>query len=266
MFIVRVALIIALFCCFFSLTTFAQDPDLGFLNQPVPAAVASPAPAALPADTAPAPAPPQSYLLYMANALGYGFGPTFLLLSIAAVAFALMNALAIRRETLMPSGLVEQFETLVEEKDYQGAYETALESDSFLGKVLAAGMSKMSDGKEQAVQEMQTVAEKETMRHEHRLSVMALIGSISPMIGLLGTVVGMIAAFQGLQHGAQGAQAPALAGGIATALITTQVALMIAIPMIIIYDIYKNKLAEMVLDVSTTTTHLMSNVPGFERK
>jgi biopolymer transport protein ExbB len=42
---------------------------------------------------------------------------------------------------------------------------------------------------------MQEVGEEENMKLDHRLSYMALIGTISPMVGLFGTVQGMIASF-----------------------------------------------------------------------
>jgi len=217
-----------------------------------------------PAVTDAEPPPPQkSYLKYMAESLGWIFGPAFLVLSVAAVAYVLMNGLALRQETVMPAPLIEQFDKLVKEKDYQGAYESARESESFLGKVLAAGISKMNLGKEHAVQEMQVVAERETMRLEHRLGVLALIGSISPMVGLLGTVVGMIQSFQSLAISAKGQM---LAGGIATALVTTEVGLFIAIPVIVIYDFYRNRMSALLLDSSIVTDQLMTGVPGFEKK
>ena len=43
---------------------------------------------------------------------------------------------------------------------------------------------------------MQEVGEEENMRLEHRLSYLALIGTICPMFGLLGTVDGMVQAFE----------------------------------------------------------------------
>ena len=47
-----------------------------------------------------------------------------------------------------------------------------------------------------AIEAMQEVGEEESMKLEHRLSYLALIGTISPMVGLFGTVEGMIRSFK----------------------------------------------------------------------
>ena len=96
----------------------------------------------------------------------------------------------------MPSQLIEGFEAHLNAKKYQEAYELAKNDESFLGKVLSAGLARLSSGYPQAIEAMQEVGEEENMRLEHRLSYLALIGTISPMFGLLGTVDGMVQAFE----------------------------------------------------------------------
>lgn len=204
----------------------------------------------------------ESYFMYTVKALGIIFAPIFLILSVCAVAFVIVNFMAIRREVIMPVALVEHFGELLDEKDYQGAYELAKDNDSFIGKVLAAGLAKMSGGYEQASQAMQEVAEKETMIYEQRLGIVALIGNISPMIGLLGTVVGMVASFQVLAYATGPVSAQKLAEGIATALVTTEFGLIIAIPAIVVYDLLRNKLALLILEMSVMTESLMAKIPG----
>jgi biopolymer transport protein ExbB len=128
-----------------------------------------------------------------------------------------------------------------------------------LGQVLSAGLAKLSTGYQQAIEAMQEVGEEENMKLEHRLSYMALIGTISPMIGLLGTVQGMIGAFETLALTSTGAPDPrALAGNISTALFTTLVGLLIAIPAIAVYNILRNRMARLVLEVGIVSEGLMS--------
>ena len=55
-------------------------------------------------------------------------------------------------------------------------------------------------GYPQAIEAMQEVGEEENMKMDHRLSYMALIGTISPMVGLFGTVDGMIRSFSVIAH------------------------------------------------------------------
>lgn len=158
----------------------------------------------------------------------------------------------------MPSQLIESFDSLLNEKKYQEAYELAKNNDSFLGQVLSAGMARLSAGYSQALQAMQEVGEEENMKLEQRLSYIALIGTISPMVGLLGTVQGMIASFSVIARSPTTPKPSELAAGISTALFTTLVGLFIAIPAIALYSILRNRIARLVLEVGTVSEGLMS--------
>jgi biopolymer transport protein ExbB len=154
--------------------------------------------------------------------------------------------------------LVEGFEAHLNEKRYQEAYELAKNDESFLGQVLSAGLQKLSAGYAQAIEAMQEVGEEETMKLEHRLSYIAMIGTIAPMVGLLGTVDGMIASFSVIANSATSPKPAELAAGISTALFTTLVGLVIAIPAILAFGIMKNRIARLTLEVGILSEGLMS--------
>jgi len=209
----------------------------------------------------------RSRLAWMYGALGPFYSIVFLSLSFTLVALFVMNLLTARRENVVPVSLVEGFESHLNEKRYQEAYEMAKADESFLGKVLSAGLAKLSSGYEQAIEAMQEVGEEENMKLEHRLSYMALIGTVSPMVGLLGTVQGMISAFEVIATSTSAPKPAELAGGISTALFTTLLGLFIAIPAIAAYNILRNRVARLVLEVGILSEGLMgrfSNVgtPG----
>ncbi len=133
----------------------AQDADAAD-QEVVPDDLEQPAPA----DTAPAPnntaatdsvpAPRRSYLAWLYDSLGLLYSVIFLGLSFALVAVFVMNLLAARREVILPSQLIEGFEAQLNAKKYQEAYELAKNDDSFLGKVLSAGLARLSSGYPQA--------------------------------------------------------------------------------------------------------------------
>ncbi len=129
--------------------------------------------------------------------------------------------------------------------------------ESFLGQVLSAGLAKLSSGYPQAIEAMQEVGEEENMKLEHRLSYMALIGTISPMVGLFGTVQGMISSFRTIAESTGTPKPSQLAEGISTALFTTLVGLGIAIPAIAAYNILRNRIAQLVLEVGIMSEGLM---------
>jgi biopolymer transport protein ExbB len=199
-----------------------------------------------------------SYLAWAFQALGIGYSLIFLSLSFTLVALFVMNVLTARRDNVVPVHLVEGFEEHLNEKQYQEAYEMAKNDESFLGQVLSAGLAKLSAGYDQAIEAMQEVGEEENMKLDHRLSYLALIGTISPMIGLFGTVHGMIASFSIIANTDGMPKASDLAAGISTALFTTLLGLFIAIPAIAAYNILRNRIARLTLEVGILSEGLMS--------
>lgn len=225
----------------------------------------APAPAAAPAESTEEAPREMSYLAWIYQACGPFYTIIFLGLSFTLVALFVMNLLTARRENVCPQHLLESFEGHLNEQRYQEAYELAKSDESMLGMVLSAGLAKLSVGYAQALEAMQEVGEDENMKLEHRLSYLALIGTISPMVGLFGTVHGMIAAFQVIAAGGSTPKASDLAQGISTALFTTLLGLAIAIPAIAAYNILKNRVARLVLEVGIYSEDMMSrfqNVGG----
>ncbi len=206
----------------------------------------------------------QNLLGWVIRSLGWGYLAVFLAISVTLVSLFVMNMLAARRETLCPQELVDTFEEKLNEKEFQAAYDMARTDESVLGQVLSAGLAKLSRGYNKALEGMQEVGEEESMKLEHRLSYMALIGNISPMIGLFGTVHGMIAAFQEIALGGATPKPAQLAEGISTALFTTLVGLAIAIPAIAAYNVLRNRVTRLLLEVGVTSENLMSRFEDFQ--
>ncbi len=205
-----------------------------------------------------------SYLQWAGNSLGWFYGMIFLGISFLLVALFVMNVLTARRDNVIPKELLEGFEKHLDAKQFQEAYDLARDDESFLGHVLTAGISKVSGGYNEALEGMQEVGEEENMRLEHRLSYLALIGTLSPMIGLLGTVSGMIESFKLIANTATGAPDPqALAQGISTALFTTLVGLALAIPALAAYNLLRNRVSRLVLEVGILSEGLMGR---FQKK
>jgi biopolymer transport protein ExbB len=178
-------------------------------------------------------------------------------MSIVFVTLTIMNWLAISRNAVVPPEMIEQFHEKWEAKEYQEAYEIAKNSDSSLGKIFAAGLVKMSDNVAATEQAMNDAAEEEVMVLENRLGYLGTIASVSPMIGLLGTVWGMIDAFSVIARTGGAAQASELAGGISTALVTTQIGLLIAIPALVLFELFKPRLARCILELNVQIEYIL---------
>lgn len=200
----------------------------------------------------------RSFLSWMIEALGWFWMLVFSMLSFVMVALIMMNLLQVRREVLLPNEFVEEFEQKLNAKDFQNAYELSRNDDSFVARVLASGMGRLNRGYAEAVEGMQEAGEDENMALEHRLSYLALIGTVAPMLGLMGTVQGMIASFDKIAQSAVSPKPSELAEGISTALFTTLIGLGIAIPAMIFYSILKNRIQRLVLEIGMVSEGLMS--------
>ncbi len=200
----------------------------------------------------------KSFLVWMLGALGWFWMLIFAALSFVMVALIMMNLLQVRREVLLPNDFVEDFEGKLNNKDFQGAYEIARNDDSFVARVLAAGMGRLSRGYPEAVEGMQEAGEDENMALEHRLSYLALIGTVAPMLGLMGTVQGMIDSFETISTSTVAPKPSELADGISKALFTTLLGLGIAVPAMVFYSILKNRIQRLVLEIGMVSEGLMS--------
>ena len=94
----------------------------------------------------------KSMLSWVYKALGPGYSIIFLLLSFTLVALFVMNVITSNRSKVCPVELVDDFEEMLNNKQYQDAYEMAKEHESVLGAVLSAGLAKLSSGYEQALE------------------------------------------------------------------------------------------------------------------
>jgi biopolymer transport protein TolQ len=104
---------------------------------------------------------------------------------------------------------------------------------------------------------MQSAAIGETTRLEKSLSMLASIASASPFIGLFGTVVGIIIAFNGLIQQAT-ASIQAVAPGIAEALIATAAGIAAAVPAVLGYNRYLNRIKILAADMDSFTLRLLN--------
>ena len=205
-----------------------------------------------------------SYLEWMLRSSG-PIGFLLFAMSFVAVGLTIKFVMEMQRTKILPPQLVAEFENKIREKKYQEAYEVARNNQSFLGKVLAAGLSKLSTGYPQAIESMHEVGEDESMRLEHRLSWLAILGTVGPLLGLVGTVEGIIASFRVIATSETQPKPSALAGGISTSLFNTFEGLLVAIIATIAYMLLKNHAARLVLEVGMVSGNLMSRFSSLVR-
>ena len=108
--------------------------------------------------------------------------------------------------------------------------------------------TKSSIAKDKMVEEcsraMRVAQMREVDKLEQSLATLATIGSISPYVGLFGTVIGIMNSFRALA-GVQSATLAMVAPGIAEALIATAMGLFAAIPAVVAYNRFADKVTRL---------------------
>ena len=87
-----------------------------------------------------------------------------------------------------------------------------------------------------------------------------IIANVSPLLGLLGTVIGMISSFSQLEIGGDLVNPSLLAGGIWTALLTTAIGLIVAIPAMVAHHFCEKKMIQ--LESSVINLYSILNSSG----
>lgn len=101
---------------------------------------------------------------------------------------------------------------------------------------------------------------------EKNLYVLSTIATLAPFMGLLGTVWGILITFSGLQDGGAIGTNTSMLGGLSTALATTVLGLLIAIPALVSYNYLKNSVRNYASDMDDFLTLLLSNIELQYRK
>ncbi len=180
--------------------------------------------------------------------------------SIIAVALIIERFITLRKEKIVPSGLLEKVVAAYRKQGITKELVDALALDSPLGRVLAAGLRNHTSSREVMKDAIEEAGSAVTHDLERFLTTLGTIASISPLMGLFGTVVGMIEIF--------GSQAPTgsnpvqLAHGISVALYNTGFGLVIAIPAMIFFRHFRGKVEGFVVEMEQQASRLVYVVHG----
>jgi biopolymer transport protein ExbB len=126
-------------------------------------------------------------------------------------------------------------------------------------RVLLAGLLARKAGHSQQLisLHMESQAMRRADELEKFVPYLASIANLSTLLGLLGTVTGMIVSFLNLK--VSGVSDPALlAGGISQALITTAAGLTVAIPALLFFHIFRQKVNRTLARIEISTSELLT--------
>jgi len=141
--------------------------------------------------------------------------------------------------------------------------------------VLAYGLSQVDKGPRAVEELMAGALTREKARYERWLGFLGTLGNNCPFLGLFGTVLGIINAFRvlgetGMEQSSSSSGGSAVMGPIAEALIATAVGLLVAIPAVVAFNVFKGKVRWVVSNTEllsrTLLAHMFSDVAEDEGK
>jgi biopolymer transport protein ExbB len=190
------------------------------------------------------------------------------LMSLITVTFIVERSMALRRDRVIPTGLITELGELAETQsqfDPRAAYRLCQRYPSAAATVIRSMLVKVGRPQVEVDRATTETSEREADRLYGNIRWLNLSAAVSPLLGLLGTVWGMIQAFHdttGLPAGVN--KADFLAEGIYVALVTTLCGLMVAIPAAVFSHYLEGRLQNLFHEVDELLFSLAPQIERFE--
>lgn len=190
--------------------------------------------------------------------------------SVLALAIVIERFLTLKTPKIIPPQLLDEVIGLTRAGVPAPHVVSQLESSSDLGEVLASGLRTLNADPLCSEEDLRASLESSgrvvAHRLEKNLSALGTIASAAPLLGLFGTVVGMIEIFGSQSGGAATGSNPAqLAHGISIALYNTAFGLVIAIPALIFWRYFRNRVDAYLLALELAADRLARHLNALRK-
>lgn len=217
-------------------------------------------PVAEPATPESAAATAQSMLDYLMEGGPFLMIP-LALLSFIAVLLIIFYVFTIRQGAVVSDKFMNAADALIRKQDYLGLIAVCNRENECIARIVYKTLDFATKNPTASFDEVREVTEAEGTRQasilNNRISYLNDISRVAPMVGLFGTVIGMIKAFESIGK-SSGVQHMELAPGVAQALVTTAAGLVVSIPSLIFYSIFRGKVQKLIAELEAAMTHIMA--------
>jgi biopolymer transport protein ExbB len=197
-------------------------------------------------------------IVFSGGAVGIAIILGLVALSLTAAYLTFDQLLTLRKQEILPEGLGNEVRQQLVGGEVNRAREACRQQPSLLSFVLLQGLEELEGGWTAVEKGVEDALAEQSARLFRRVEYLSVIGNIAPMLGLLGTVTGMIFAFERVASTQGGAGAADLAEGIYQALVTTVGGLIIAIPSLGAFAIFRNRVDELIAEAAYVTQHALA--------
>lgn len=169
---------------------------------------------------------------------GWQFMYVILFVGMAAAGIAIERFIYIfLRSSKGRGAFMANIGNLLKAGKFDDAMNHAMASNLPLGKVIYAILAKREKGKEGMQAGLDEAFLTEAPRINRYLSMVAVVANVATLLGLLGTIFGLIYTFDAVANKPAAERPKALADGIAVAMGTTFMGLIVAIPLMFIQGV-----------------------------
>ncbi len=186
-----------------------------------------------------------------------------LTLSVVSIAVIIERVVFYRRHAVNADAVRGELARSLDKGDFQAAAAVLKRHDSLETNAVLAGLLAYDRGPESVEDLMSGALGRERSRYERRLGFLATLASNAPYIGLFGTVLGFIRSFRDLSTNMAEASGAVMAG-IAEALLATAVGLLVAIPAVIAYNVFKSRVKEATTGCEMLARVVLSNLKAVD--
>ncbi len=177
------------------------------------------------------------------NDLGPTCGLGFAILSVLGLGCVLERFVNLRRSRVVPDGFTAEAITLWKKGDMDGVSSYCAKSNSMLARVTETLIEHKTSDYQEAKLFAEDKAGRELRLESRKSSLIAIVATVAPMLGLFGTVLGLRDAFGRVAAVGDMGNPAILADSINLALVTTVVGLALAMPALLVYNYFKDRLS-----------------------
>jgi biopolymer transport protein ExbB len=190
------------------------------------------------------------------------------LIALAALGIMISKLLFLNKIRRNTGKYMTRVNMLASKGDWEG-YEEIVKKNkgkhSPVNHVIEAGLNARHEDRETLESVLQEAILRELPRVERGLSVLAILGAVAPLLGLLGTVTGMIDTFRVITLFGTG-DPKLMSGGISEALVTTELGLAVAIPIMLIHTFLSRRADGIIGDMEEKAVSLTNIIQKRQRE
>ena len=184
--------------------------------------------------------------------------------SIAAVTIIIERLIALRRDKVLEPHILRVAREYGGENAARQALTVFRRSGSPLARVLEESLQTRRLEHAQSVEAVHATGRSQVARLEKGLTILEIIGGVSPLLGLLGTVLGMVRVFTAISASGVG-NPQVLSDGISQALVTTVAGLIVAIPAVGFHSWFSRRIDNYATEMLNVSTQFSFRVRGAEK-